>query len=242
MIRLVFVFLVFSPKLVLANIENGEMDIEKIGDGVYLHTSYKELNGYGNYPSNGLVVLNGKDAYIIDTPWLEADTSVLVDWISKSGYSLKASLHTHSHEDRSSGINYLNELQIPTYTSSATNILLESKGLEESGFTFKGSTFSMLDGQIHAYYPGAGHTSDNLVVWLPETQILFGGCLTRSLESSNMGNITDASVSEWPVAIKNVINRYPNIKLVVPGHGAVGGSELLTHTLELATQANADER
>ena len=240
MIRLIVIALVFYPSLVLADIDNGEMEIAKIDDGVYLHTSYKYLNGYGNYPSNGLVIVDGTDAYIIDTPWLEADTGVLVDWIDQSGYHLKASIHTHSHEDRSSGIGYLNSRQVPTYASSATNLILESKGLEKADFSFNGSMFVLLDDQIHAHFPGAGHSSDNLVVWLPKTPILFGGCLTRSLQSTSMGNISDASIGAWPHTMETLIVRYPDIELVVPGHGAVGGAELLSHTLELTMNASAE--
>ncbi len=239
MIRVFLASFLFFPSLALANWENGKLEMQEISKGVFLHTSYKKIPRYGYFPSNGLVVIDGKDAYIIDTPWLEKDTKALVDWVSNSGYSLKASLSTHSHDDRSSGISYLNNLKITTYASSLTNRLLESAGMEKSRVSFEGSEFSLIGGVIEAYYPGAGHTSDNLVVWLPRSKILFGGCLTRSLVSKNLGNIADALIIDWPTTMQNIIVKYQGINIVIPGHGASGGRELLTHTLELARQANS---
>ncbi|MCP3999917.1 MAG: hypothetical protein GY727_03305 [Gammaproteobacteria bacterium] len=121
-------------------------------------------------------------------------------------------------------------------------MLLESNGMEKANITFEDSTFSMLNGLIHIYYPGAAHTSDNLVVWLPGSKILFGGCLTRSLASKNLGNVADASIIDWPTTMRNIIDKYQGINIVIPGHGAIGGSELLTHTLELTVQANSNKR
>lgn len=45
------------------------------------------------------------------------------------------------------------------------------------------------------------------------------------------------TTSEWPLSIQKVINRYPDVKLVVPGHGKVGDISLLTHTQKLALSA-----
>ena len=33
--------------------------------------------------------------------------------------------------------------------------------------------------------------------------------------------------------IEKMIKKYPDIKTVIPGHGDIGGTELLTHTIEL---------
>jgi len=38
---------------------------------------------------------------------------------------------------------------------------------------------------------------------------------------------------EWNMRLKIVIDTYPNLKIVVPGHGGFGGMELLEHTKEL---------
>ena len=66
-------------------------------------------------------------------------------------------------------------------------------------------------------YPGKGHTEDNIVVWLPQYNILVGGCLVKSTSAKDLGNVADAYVNEWSTSIENVLKRYRNINVVVPG-------------------------
>ena len=47
-------------------------------------------------------------------------------------------------------------------------------------------------GTIEVFFPGAGHTRDNLVVWLPEHRVLFGGCMVKSARGRTPGNLADA--------------------------------------------------
>ncbi|MBV1911615.1 MAG: hypothetical protein KUG78_20150 [Kangiellaceae bacterium] len=79
------------------------MEIHSLVDNVYLHVSYKTVAGYGVVGSNGLIVIDGKDAYIFDTPWTEEDTGKLVDWIQEKGYQVISSISIHSHADRTFG-------------------------------------------------------------------------------------------------------------------------------------------
>ena len=55
----------------------------------------------------------------------------------------------------------------------------------------------------------------------------------KSAEAKDLGNVADAYVNEWSISIENVLNRYGNMNLVVPGHGEVGDRGLLLHTLDL---------
>ena len=57
--------------------------------------------------------------------------------------------------------------------------------------------------------------------------------MVKALESRNLGNISDADIDSWPVTIEKVLKRYGDANIVVPGHGAHGGTELLSHTLNL---------
>lgn len=233
LIRILLISLFIFSNITFADQKDGQIEIKQIAKNVFLHTSYKKLPDYGYYPSNGLVVVNGKDAYIIDTPWPVQDIKTLVTWINDSGYSLKASISTHFHDDRVSGIPYLNRISVKTYASALTNRILESKGLEKAATGFEGRGFWLLEGVIYAYYPGPGHTEDNIVVWLPDAGILYGGCLIRSMSSKTPGNIEDASMDEWTGSIRDVMAKFPDAGMVIPGHGDPGGFELLAHTGEL---------
>ncbi|MDN3638620.1 DIM/SIM/IMP family subclass B1 metallo-beta-lactamase [Simiduia curdlanivorans] len=213
------------------------LDITEIAPGVYMHTSYKIIEGYGQVGSNGLIVVDAGDAYIIDTPWSEADTESLLAWIAAQGLTLAASISTHSHEDRTAGIELLNSHTVPTYTSELTKSILFSAGKPIPTHTFKGNEFTLKQGVIELYYPGAGHTADNIVVWLPKNKVLFGGCLVRSHEWKSLGYVGDASIHMWASSVENIKARQYTIDIVVPGHGSVGKVDILDHTIALAKLA-----
>lgn len=91
----------------------------------------------------------------------------------------------------------------------------------------------LLDGLLEVFYPGPSHSQDNLTVYFPDRKLLFGGCAVKSAQSKNLGFTGDAVMSEWPISLENILDRYKNAQLVVPGHGRVGGLELIRHTLSL---------
>lgn len=59
-------------------------------------------------------MVDGEDAYVIDSPWPVADTLVLIAWAKRNGYQLRAVLATHFHDDRASGFAHLNDVGIDT--------------------------------------------------------------------------------------------------------------------------------
>ena len=80
---------------------------------------------------------------------------------------------------------------------------------------------------------GPGHTADNIVVWIPDQEILFGGCLVRSATSTQLGYTDEADLERWPRTIETLLEAYGDARWIVPGHGRPGGAELLRRTLEL---------
>ena len=80
---------------------------------------------------------------------------------------------------------------------------------------------------------GAAHTVDNIVVWIPDEKILFGGCMIKELKANNLGNIVDADIDAWPKTLKTVRSEFSMAKIVIPGHGLYGGIELIDHTIDL---------
>lgn len=234
----IILFLLFVPCIVFANNDiEKHIKINKLTDNVYQHISSKHVEPWGLIAASGLVVINGTEAHIIDTPWTTQGTTELLEWIKTKGLTLKNTLVTHFHEDASGDLPLLNKLNIPTYATSLTNKLLKSNQKEASSNEITSDTFELVDGVISVFYPGAGHSKDNIVVWLPKEKILFGGCFVKNLRTKHLGYTGDAVISEWPNSIDNVINRYPDIKMVVPGHGKVGDMSLLTHTQKLALSA-----
>ena len=113
------------------------------------------------------------------------------------------------------------------------NISIEKSEKTAEQYFLNDTTFTIGNVSFQTYYPGEGHTKDNIVVWFPDEKVLFGGCLVKSLEATDLGNTKDANLIQWPISIKNVIDHFPTIKYVVPGHQKWGDEGLLYHTLDL---------
>lgn len=71
-----------------------------------------------------------------------------------------------------------------------------------------------------------------MVGYFPSENILFGGCLIKELNASK-GYLGDATIKEWSATVESVKKEYPNVKIVVPGHGAYGNIKLLDYTINL---------
>ena len=90
--------------------------------------------------------------------------------------------------------------------------------------------------EISCYYLGAAHTLDNIVIWLPSEQVLFAGCVLKGMKFKNLGFTGDGDIDEYPNTLKRVLNKFPNAKIVIPGHGRFGGIELIHHNIKLANK------
>lgn len=210
-----------------------DLKVQNIEKGIYVHTSFEEVDGWGVVAKHGLVVLENKSAYLIDTPITAKDTGKLVEWVAKRGYNVKGSVSTHFHSDSTAGIAWLNSHSIPTYATELTNQLLKENNKEQAANSFDGVSYWLLKDKIEVFYPGPGHTQDNVVVWLPEKEILFGGCFVKP---DGLGYLGDARLESWPQSAKKLISKYPSVKLVVPSHSEFGGRSLLERTLENAVR------
>ena len=85
-------------------------------------------------------------------------------------------------------------------------------------------------GPVELFYPGAAHSTDNLAVYVPSANVLYGGCAVHELSSTSAGNVADADLAEWPTSVERIQKHYPEAEVVIPGHGLPGGLDLLQHT------------
>jgi metallo-beta-lactamase class B len=101
----------------------------------------------------------------------------------------------------------------------------------EEGFRLKFG-----DEVFEVFFPGESHTVDNTVVYLHKRQILFGGCMMLSMQTSRPGFIEHANMEAWPESIKRVGKRFPEAIVVIPGHGQPGDTSLYRHTIDVLNQ------
>lgn len=216
------------------------LTIQPLSDTVFMHQSSREVEGFGDVSGNGLIVVDGAKAYLIDTPWDRADIQVIQNWLDARALTLTGVVATHSHDDAGGNLDVFHQQQIPTWAHALTSQLLEEKGEAPATHAFTESV-TVLPETVELFYPGPGHTFDNIVVWLPKQKLLFGGCFVRALETDSMGYTAEGDVQQWGDSVQRVLARYPNIQGVVPGHGKAGTVDMLIKTQRMARQAAADK-
>jgi metallo-beta-lactamase class B len=237
-----------SPTAVPRTTENaaisvrGDIQLHPIAEGVWVHTTWFDLPNFGRVPANGLLVIDGKDALLIDLPWTDEQTDALFDWIETNhGAVVRTVVPTHFHEDCMGGLAEAHRRGAMSYGVDKTVEAARQKGLPVPKIPFRLRTMVRCGRTVAiATHYGAGHTTDNVVAWLPKQGVLFGGCLIKSLDSQSLGNTRDGDLQAYPTTLEKVQAAYPHAKIVVPGHGAWGGPELIAHTLKLCP-ANAPQ-
>ena len=216
--------------------------VQRLAPNVWRHVSFKLLPGLGPVPANGVVVATGDGALVIDTAWNSEQGAVILDWAEKEIGPVRAVIVTHAHDDRLGGLEESSQRGIPSFALAETSRLAAEAGWPpirepiDSGYSL--ASFGVR-GEV--YFPGAGHTVDNATVWLEDQRLLVGSCLVRSANATSLGNIEQADLESWPEAIARLQERYPEVLIVVPGHGDPGGPELLSRTRELSEPGRRDE-
>jgi metallo-beta-lactamase class B len=214
---------------------SNDLELIKISGNAYIHVSFTEVPGFGRVSANGLIFINNHNAFLFDTPWTDSLTKTLICYLKDTmGLRISGFVPNHWHEDCMGGLGYLQSRKIVSYANQLTIDIARSKNLPVPTNGFKDSTTLYLENKvIKCYFFGAAHSLDNIVVWIPSEKILFPGCMVKSLNSTNLGNITDGDLIAYPGTIDKVIKKFSTAKVVIPGHGQFGGLDLLMHTRDL---------
>ncbi len=212
-----------------------DLELVKLSEHAYIHISYKNLPKYGRIGANGLLLVDKNKAFLFDSPWTDSLTNELYRWITDSmKLKIIGFIPNHWHDDCMGGLRFLQQHGIPSFANQMTIDIVTSKGLPIPSHGFKDSlTLKLNKKTIMCYYLGAAHSTDNIVIWIPSEQILFAGCMIKSIDTQNLGNTADGDLISYPQTIDSVRKKFPLAKIVIPGHGKAEGIELITHTKDL---------
>lgn len=229
---------VTEEKTLKSEIEDSNyVELNRVKDNIWVHTTYIDYNG-SRTPSNGLVVDTSDGLIMIDTPWNDGQTKELIK-LAKREFNKEFTLAiiTHAHEDRIGGINTLLENKIDIRSTAMTSELARKHGFVKPTPSLDSNPdIKVGDVAIEVFYPGEGHSADNLVVWFPKPKVLFGGCIVKDINSDGLGSTTDANIEQWPDSLNKILEKYSDTEIVIPGHGKWGGIELIEHTMQLLNQ------
>lgn len=208
--------------------------ITQVSENSFIHTSFKQTNDFGRVPCNGFIVKKGNETIVFDTPSNNNGSEELIQWINKNLHSkINAIIPTHFHDDSLGGLQAFHNHHIPSYAYSKTIELAQENNFAVPENSFSDSLVIKVGNEktITKFF-GEGHTKDNTVGYFPSENILFGGCLLKELEASK-GYLGDANISSWSTTVEKVKKEYPDVKIVIPGHGKYGDQKLLDYTITL---------
>ncbi len=220
----------------LIEYQTENLTINKLSNHIYEHISYLNTDDFGKVACNGMLVINDNKGVLFDTPTDNKSSIELINFITKElKCEIIALIPTHFHTDCVGGIAEFEEYNIPTYASKQTIELLKENGQKFSkpikDFT-DSLTLDIGNKKVYAEYFGEGHTKDNIIGYFPNDNAVFGGCLIKEVGASK-GYLGDANVKEWSKTVEKVKQKYPNAKIVIPGHGKWGKTELFDYTIKL---------
>lgn len=222
---------VFKPKIVY---QSADLQIIQISENSFLHTSYLQTNDFGKVPCNGLISRDANEVIVFDTPTNNKSADALIKYIRDVLHCrINAIIPTHFHDDCLGGLAAFHENNVPSYGNVKTIELAKANQTAFPQHAFKDSLkLNLGQSFVMASFFGEGHTRDNVVGYFPKEKILFGGCLIKEVNATN-GYLGDANVSEWSKTVEKIKQTYQDVRLVIPGHGEIGGRELLDYTISL---------
>lgn len=210
--------------------DDGTPYVDRLTDGVYAY-----IQPIGGWMVNncGVVVDSGGSAVLVDTTSTEKrNRAVLAEVAKVSTGAPRAVVNTHHHPDHTYGNGFLPEQTLVIGHDKCRDEVLAA-GLEatkvittpEYGdlvlrppeLTFSDRMTLHLNGfPVELRHVGRAHTSNDIIVWLPEQQVLFAGDLAFS---GGQPFLLEGSVAGFRGAIAQMRELAPQV--LAPGHGPV---------------------
>lgn len=232
-------FLLFTFSFLVGNVcgqtENAKLKISPLFGDFYVYTTYGDYKG-NKVPANGMYILTENGVVLFDTPWDTTQFQPLLDSIQmKHNKTVSICIATHWHSDRTAGLEYYQQQKIRTYTTVLTDNWSKKNNEKRAEFLMKNDTvFKVGQYSFEVYYPGEGHTADNIVVWFGKEKVLYGGCLIKGADAKSLGNLSDANINEYATTLKRVKTKCTSPKYIIVSHSDWNNKNSLKHSLHLA--------
>jgi len=220
---------------VIGQSKEARLKIAHLTEDFYVFTTFGSFKGL-TITANGMYVVTAAGVVLFDTPWDTTQFQPLLDSIRvRHGKDVILIIATHFHDDRTGGLEYYKQKGIRTYTTRKTDELSSQRGQKRAEFLIdKDTLFNVGQYSFQTYFPGEGHTKDNIVIWFERERILYGGCLIKSITDHDLGNLSDASVKDYPGTIRNIQRKCKRAKYIITGHNDWTSLKSLDHTLRMA--------
>ncbi len=229
------ILIFFSLTNILAQTEEAKLKITPLTSDFYIYTTYNTYQE-SKLPANGMYLVTNNGVVLFDTPWDTTQFQPLLDSIkTKHNKNVVMCFATHWHSDRTEGLEYYMQKGIKTYTTALTDELSKKNNKKRAEFVLaKDTVFNIGQYSFETYYPGEGHTADNIIIWFKNEKILYGGCLIKGADAKNLGYLGDANVTEYVNSLKNVQIKCNDPKFIIISHSDWTNINSLKNSIRLA--------
>ena len=226
---------VFSFINIFGQSSNAKLVITPLTGNFYIYTTYNLYEDY-QVPANGMYLVTNDGVVLFDTPWDTTQFQPLLDSIQlKHNKKVALCFATHWHSDKTAGLEYYRQQGIKTYTTVLTDELSKKNDKKRAEFLMtKDTVFTVGQYSFETYYPGEGHTTDNIIIWFEREKILYGGCLIKGADAENLGYLGDANVTEYAATLERVQQKCSKPKFIIVAHSDWRNIHSLKHSIMLA--------
>lgn len=225
----------FSFSQIFGQTADVKLKISHLSGNFYIYTTYNTYEE-SQVPANGMYLVTNNGVVMFDTPWDTTQFQPLLDSIKvKHQKSVVMCVATHWHSDKTAGLEYYRQQGIKTFTTVLTDELSKKNNKKRAEFLMtKDTVFNIASYSFETYYPGEGHTADNIVIWFSKEKILYGGCLIKGADAENLGYLGDANETEYVTTLKKVQKNYPDPNYIIISHSDWNNIHSLKHSIKLA--------
>jgi metallo-beta-lactamase class B len=229
--------LIFSITITFAQTDTAKLKITHLTGDFYIYTTYNTYQE-SKVPANGMYLVTNAGVVMFDTPWDTTQFQPLLDSIKlKHKKNVIMAFATHWHSDKTAGLEYYRQQGIKTYTTIYTDELSKKNNAKRAEFLLeKDLVFYTGQYSFETYYPGPGHTEDNIIIWFKKEKILYGGCLIKGADAENLGYLGDANEAKYETTLKKVQKKCRKPKHIIIAHHDWNNINSLKHSIKLAKE------
>ncbi len=236
-----FIAIFWTLTPVFGQVETEKLAITPLTGDFYIYTTWNTYEG-GRVPANGMYVVTRQGVVLFDTPWDTTQFQPLLDSIqARHRQPVVMAMATHWHSDKTNGLEYYRQQGIKTWTTTLTDELSKKNNKKRAEFlTTRDTVFRIGQYAFETYYPGEGHTADNIVIWFKKEKILYGGCLIKGADDETLGYLGDANVREYATTLKRVQKKCRKPRYIIIAHSDWRNTNSLKHSIRLAKKLRAE--
>lgn len=221
--------------------QSEKLKITPLTGDFFIYTTWNTYQD-SKVQANGMYVVTNEGVVMIDTPWDTTQFQPLLDSIRvRHNKPVVMCFATHWHSDKTAGLEYYRQQGIKTYTTVHTDDLSKKNGKKRAEFLMANDTsFRVGQYSFETFFPGPGHTEDNIVIWFHKERILYGGCLIKGATDENLGFLGDGNKAEYVTTLKRVHRKFRDPKFIIVAHSDWNSLYSLKHSIIMAKELRKD--